>query len=119
MADLNIRGVAAELLREVKAEAALEGLSLKDYVVKILSGREKSHGGSEEGQPARADRIESPDSVAAEVVGEAGGVDGGDREAGCGDIGVGVKPCVRCRESESVVAWGNGWRCKSCKVNFY
>ncbi len=39
MAVLNLRGVPDELAQRLKADAALAGVSLRDYCVRLLSGR--------------------------------------------------------------------------------
>lgn len=58
MADLNIRGVADDVLARLKEQAALEGVSLSEWVRSLLADRAARHT-STELVARRAELVES------------------------------------------------------------
>ncbi len=50
MAVLNIREFPEDLMRQVKSKAALEGKTLKDFVIEVLSKEVKGKGGKKGGK---------------------------------------------------------------------
>ena len=49
MADLNLRGVSADLIRKLKSDAALAGMTLRDHCIVKLRGTHESDGNAKAG----------------------------------------------------------------------